>query len=451
MAFTENDIQRDIYTVSRLNRETRLLLYSHFGSLWVEGELSNLAQPASGHWYFTLKDAAAQVRCAMFRPQTRMVGFAPRNGDHVLVQAQVGLYEPRGDFQLIVEFMEPAGFGALQQAFEALKRKLAAEGLFDARHKKPLPRLPSRIGVITSPTGAALRDILTVLKRRFPSTPVVIYPAKVQGADAPGELRHALNLAVKRGECDVLILARGGGSLEDLWAFNDEALARAVHACPIPVVSGVGHEVDFTIADFVADLRAPTPSAAAEAVSPDGAEWLERLVRLENRLGQRLQSRLAHDKRVLSFLEKRLETQHPQRRLQAWMQRLDELEPRLHRALRARIATGRERLAVRIQRLERQHPAGRLGPLRDRALQLHARLHTAMGRRLETQNNRMAQASRALETVSPLSTLQRGYAIARRQRDGLILRAARDIRPGERMETRLAEGTLVSVVESGGE
>jgi exodeoxyribonuclease VII large subunit len=446
---SETETRRDIYTVSRLNRETRLLLYGHFASLWVEGELSNLAQPASGHWYFTLKDAEAQVRCAMFRPQTRMVGFSPRNGDHVLVRAQVGLYEPRGDFQLVVEFMEPAGFGALQQAFEALKRKLAAEGLFDAAHKKPLPRLPERIGVVTSPTGAALRDILTVLKRRFPSIPVLVYPAKVQGADAPGELRRALGLAAERAECDVLILTRGGGSLEDLWAFNDEGLARAIHACPIPVVSGIGHEIDFTIADFVADLRAPTPSAAAEAVSPDSSEWLERLVRLENRLGQRLQSRLAHDRRVLTFLEKRLDTQHPKRRLQAWMQRLDELESRLHRTLRTRIETGRERLAVRMARLERRHPAGQLGPLGDRVLQLHARLRAAVSRRLEMQGNRLAQASRALETVSPLSTLQRGYAIARRQRDGQILRAARDIRPGERMETRLAEGTLVSVVESG--
>jgi exodeoxyribonuclease VII large subunit len=437
----------EIYTVSRLNRETRLLLFSHFASLWVEGEISNLAQPSSGHWYFTLKDSDAQVRCAMFRPQTRLAGFTPRNGDHVLVRAQVGLYEPRGDFQLVVESMEPAGDGALQRAFEALKRKLAAEGLFDAGRKQPLPRLPKTIGVITSPSGAAIRDILTVLKRRFPAIPVVIYPARVQGADAPGDLRRALSLAVARNECDVLILARGGGSLEDLCAFNDEALARAVHACPIPLVSGVGHEIDFTIADFVADLRAPTPSAAAEAVSPDRTEWLERLARLENQIGQRLQNRLAHEKRALVYLEKRLWTQHPARRLQAWMQRLDELEAHLRRALRARIDAGRERLAARTAGLQRQHPARRLIPLRERAVQLHARLRMAMRRRLEIQENRLDQASRTLETVSPLGTLNRGYAIARRRKDGHILRDARDIQPGERMETRLASGAVVSIVE----
>lgn len=259
---------REVFTVSQLNDEVRALLENQFPLIWVEGEISNLARPASGHLYFSLKDDAAQVRCAMFKMRNRLLDFQPENGQQVLLRTRVSLYPARGEFQLIVEHMEAAGDGALRRQFELLKRRLSEEGLFDPESKLPLPMVPERLGVITSPTGAAIRDILSVLKRRFPGIPVLIYPVPVQGAEAPAAIVKALRTAAARHECDLLIMARGGGSLEDLWAFNDEAVARAMHACPIPIVSGIGHEIDFTIADFVADQRAPTPSAAAELVSP---------------------------------------------------------------------------------------------------------------------------------------------------------------------------------------
>ena len=269
--------ERDIYSVSRLNREVRVLLERGFGALWLEAEISNFARPSSGHWYFSLKDSAAQVRCAMFRQRNMLCAFTPRDGQKVLVRARIGLYEPRGEYQLIVDHMEDAGLGALKRQFEELSARLNLEGLFAAERKRSLPRLPRRIGIITSPTGAAVRDILHVLARRFPAAAVLIYPVSVQGAQAAAEIVAALESAGVRAECDVLILARGGGSLEDLWAFNDERLARAIVASPIPVITGIGHEIDFTIADFAADVRAPTPSAAAELVVPDAEEWLQRL------------------------------------------------------------------------------------------------------------------------------------------------------------------------------
>jgi exodeoxyribonuclease VII large subunit len=276
--------ERDIYSVSRLVRETRAVLEGSFPLLWISGEISNLAQPASGHIYFSLKDEIAQVRCAMFRMRRQQLRFQPANGQQVLVRARVSLYEARGELQLIVEHMEPAGEGALRLAFEQLKQKLGAEGLFDSDKKKPLPELPRQLGIITSPSGAAIRDLLSVLRRRFPALPVVLYPVQVQGTEAPRQIVRMLQLANRREECDVLILSRGGGSLEDLQPFNEEAVARAIHASRIPVVSGVGHEIDFTIADFVADHRAPTPSAAAELVAPDRLAWRRQL----QQLGQRL-------------------------------------------------------------------------------------------------------------------------------------------------------------------
>src|SRR5688572_24140306 len=268
---------RDIYTVSRLNREARGLLEAGLPSLWITGELSNLARPASGHWYFTLKDEDAQVRCAMFRQRALAVRVAPRDGMQVLMRARVGLYEARGEFQLVVDHLEEAGEGELRRRFEALKQKLAAEGLFDAARKRALPRFPARIGIVTSVTGAALRDVLHVLRRRCPGVPVLVYPVPVQGAGAPPEIAAMLELADHRREVEVLLLVRGGGSLEDLFAFNDERLARTIAGIGLPLITGIGHEIDFTIADFVADLRAPTPSAAAELAVPDAAAWLQAL------------------------------------------------------------------------------------------------------------------------------------------------------------------------------
>ncbi|HEY0719956.1 MAG TPA: exodeoxyribonuclease VII large subunit, partial [Gammaproteobacteria bacterium] len=300
---------REVYSVSRLNREARALLEGHFPLMWIEGEISNLTRPASGHIYFSLKDPFAQVRCAMFRMRGMHLVFRPADGMQVLVRARLSLYEPRGDYQLIVEQMEEAGDGALRRAFEQLKQRLHAEGLFESARKRPLPPLPRRIGVVTSPSGAAIHDILTVLRRRFPAIPVILYPVPVQGAGAAAQIATMLRKAGERGECDVLIVGRGGGSLEDLWPFNEEVVARAIAASPIPVVSAVGHEVDVTIADFAADQRAATPSAAAEMVVPDRQEWQLRIERLQERLTQALHHRLRHAHQSVAHLAKRI--RHP--------------------------------------------------------------------------------------------------------------------------------------------
>ncbi|RMD80440.1 MAG: exodeoxyribonuclease VII large subunit, partial [Gammaproteobacteria bacterium] len=324
---------RRVYSVSQLNREARALLEEGFPlPVWVEGELSNLARPSSGHLYFTLKDEGAQVRCAMFRGRNRHLAFRPENGMQVLALGRIGLYEPRGDFQLVVEELEEAGEGHLRRELERLKRRLAAEGLFDASLKRPLPPFPRRIGVVTSPTGAALRDVLSVLRRRWALARVLVYPVPVQGAAAAPAIAEALALASARADCQVLILTRGGGSLEDLWAFNEEAVVRAIRACALPVVSAVGHEIDWTLADLAADRRAPTPSAAAELVSPDAAELLGLLQARLGHLAQAAGRRLALAGERHRAARRRLLVQHPGRRLQRGAQRLDELELRLGRA-----------------------------------------------------------------------------------------------------------------------
>lgn len=321
--------ERDVYTVSRLNREARILLERGMPPLWIEGEISNFAAPSSGHWYFSLKDANAQVRCAMFRQRNSQSACTPRDGLHVMARARVSLYEARGDYQLLVDHLEEAGEGALRRRFELLKAKLQREGLFATERKRPLPALPRRIGVITSPSGAAIRDILNVLKRRFCAIPILIYPVPVQGAGAAEEIAATLRLASRRAECDVLVLARGGGSLEDLWAFNEEIVARALLDCRIPTVSGVGHEIDFTIADFVADVRAPTPSAAAELIVPNCQEWIERSQALSRRLTNRIQRLLQNCRATQDWLARRLAQAHPGVWLRHQAQRVDDFEQRL--------------------------------------------------------------------------------------------------------------------------
>jgi len=321
--------ERNIYTVSRLNREVRILIERGLGVIWVEGELSNLSVPSSGHWYFSMKDRDAQLRCAMFRQRNMTVGFIPKAGQHILARGRLSLYEPRGDFQFIIEHLEEAGVGALKREFERLKAKLAAEGLFALERKRSLPSFPRRIGVITSPTGAALRDILHILARRFPPAAVLIYPTPVQGGAAIPSIVAAIEIASARAECDVLILARGGGSIEDLWAFNDERVARAIRASTVPIVSGVGHEIDFTIADFVADARAPTPSGAAEIVVPDRNACLEALARTMERLSACMRRELRSVTARFDGARLRLKLTHPGIRLTQQAQRLDELEQRL--------------------------------------------------------------------------------------------------------------------------
>jgi len=432
---------RDVYSVTRLNREVRVLLERGLGVLWVEGELSNLSQPASGHWYFTLKDRDAQLRCAMFRLKNSLLGFTPRAGTQVLVRGRLSVYEARGEYQLIVEHMEEAGIGALRRQFERLKAQLAAEGLFAPERKRALPRFPRRIGVITSPSGAALRDILHILARRYPPAQVLIYPAAVQGAAAVPALVAALQVASARAECDVLILARGGGSLEDLWAYNDERVARAIHACRVPVVSGVGHEIDFTIADFVADVRAPTPSGAAELVVPDGRAWLEAVTRTAQRLLAAMRRELRAGGARLEAVGRRLQLAHPGVRLQQQMQRLDDLGQRLGGAARGGLHHERHRLAELIERLVRHSPDHVVREYRARHQGINARLEHAARECVSRALHRLALAQRGLNGVSPLATLTRGFAIVTRADGGLLVDAAA-VATGETIEARLARGTL---------
>jgi exodeoxyribonuclease VII large subunit len=434
--------ERDVYTVSRLNKEVRLLLESGLPLLWLEGELSNFAAPASGHWYFSLKDSGAQVRCAMWRQRNSQVRFRPKDGMAVLVRARVGLYEPRGEYQLLVEHLEEAGEGALKREFEKLKVKLAAEGLFAAERKRALPAVPRRIGVVTSPTGAAIHDILRVLRARFPAAAVLVYPTAVQGAAAVPEIVRALSTASRRHECDVLIVARGGGSLEDLWCFNDERVARAIAACRMPTISGVGHEVDVTISDFVADLRAPTPSAAALAATPDKSAWLESLTLLKSRFGGAMGRYLRGQLQNLGALMQRMQLSHPGTRLVQHAQRLDDLEQRLRLALRASVTADRQRLGTLTTRLWRENPRHRLEALCSHAATLGQRLSAAMAAKLGALGQRLALGSRTLDAVSPLATLGRGFAVVTRADDGVLLRDVAQAPVGTEIEARLSKGRL---------
>ncbi|AUV00178.1 exodeoxyribonuclease VII large subunit [Phytobacter ursingii] len=436
-----------IFTVSRLNQTVRSLLEREMGQVWITGEISNFTQPASGHWYFTLKDDTAQVRGAMFRNSNRRVTFRPQHGQQVLVRASVTLYDPRGDYQIIVESMQPAGEGLLQQKYEQLKAALSAEGLFDQQFKKSLPEPAHCIGVITSKTGAALHDILHVLKRRDPSLPVVIYPTAVQGDDAPGQIVRAIELANARQECDVLIVGRGGGSLEDLWSFNDERVARAIFASRIPVVSAVGHETDVTIADFVADLRAPTPSAAAEIVSRNQTELLRQIQSSQQRLEMAMDFFIANRTRRFTQLNHRLQQQHPQLRLARQHTVLEKLRQRMRIALDNQLkqATVRQRRVG--QRLNQQNPQPRIWRAQTRIQQLEYRLTESLRAQLGVTRERFGKAVTHLEAVSPLSTLARGYSVTTAA-DGNVLKQAKQVKTGDTLTTRLADGWIESEVKS---
>jgi exodeoxyribonuclease VII large subunit len=436
---------REIYTVSRLNREVRTLLESSFSVLWVEGELSNFARPGSGHWYFTLKDAQAQVRAAMFRAKNALLKWAPEEGTQVLVRARVGLYEGRGEFQLIVEHMEPAGEGLLRLQFERLKQKLAAEGLFDEAHKQPLPTFPRCLGVITSPTGAAIRDVLSVLRRRYPLLPVIIHAVPVQGTDAAPLIATMIRTADRRQECDVLLLTRGGGSLEDLWPFNEEIVARAIYDCSIPIVSGVGHEIDFTIADFVADVRAPTPSAAAELISPDGEQLVQHYGTIASRLSSLIKTCLQRQREQLTWLSRRLI--HPARRLMELAQRVDDFNQRLLKTLHHQFDLARSAVVELSAHLRAASPLPRVRLHAQHQGALHTRLQQAVIQRLRAAQNMLSQLGRALSAVSPLATLDRGYAIVT-QPHGRIVRDASTVAIGGRVQARLAKGELDCVVEA---
>lgn len=441
--FERLGLDREVLTVSQLNGRARVLLEDVFSNIWVEGEISNLARPASGHVYFTLKDSGAQVRCALFRNNAARVRQALRDGLAVKVRGKVSLFEGRGDYKLILDTVEPAGDGALRLAFDALKEKLGNEGLFSSEGKRALPAHPQRIGIVSSPTGAVIRDIISVFRRRAPQVELTLIPTAVQGREAINQIVRALQRADAQG-FDALILARGGGSLEDLWCFNEEAVARAIAACVTPIVSAVGHETDVSISDFVADVRAPTPSAAAELLAPDSSDLARRLEGLHRRLLLRIQNRLAHDRLRLDGLARRL--RHPGERLRQQAQRLDDLDMRLRRAFEQRLNQRRERLARLDTRLAAQHPGRALALLKQRLDNLAERLPRAMRQTLGTRRQQLQGQVQTLQVVSPLATLSRGYSILLDER-GQAIRSADQTRNGQRLTARLGEGELQVRVE----
>jgi len=434
---------KEVYAVSRLVREARGVLEGSFPLIWVEGEISNLAMPASGHIYFTLKDEAAQVRCAMFRNKNRNVRFTPKNGMQVLLRVRVTLYEGRGEFQLVVEHMEEAGSGALQRAYEALKHRLGEEGLFDQAHKKELPKVPQCIGVVSSPDGAAVHDILTVLNRRFPSSNVILYPVAVQGGDSAKQIAEAVILADERQECDVIIISRGGGSLEDLWSFNDEAVARAIFASTIPIISAVGHEVDFTIADFVADVRAPTPSAAAEIAVPDGTELLLKVQNNFRRLTLLINHRIQADNRHIKHLKQRLP--QPQAKIRQQIQNVNKLEQQLRRSWSHLINNKRQQLDYWSVRLK--HPQAEIDVQQQKVISFSERLENSITQRLQKYQSHLTQQIRTLAAVSPLNTLERGYSITTAEKTGKVVQKASEVELKQQLNVRLQQGQLVCEIK----
>jgi len=423
----ESDDQQtgNIYSPSELNHEARIHLEAGFGRVWVEGEISNLSRPASGHMYFSLKDAKAQISCALFRSNTYGINFKPENGMLVRARGRVSLYEARGNYQLIADSLVRAGEGLLRAKFELLKNNLEAEGLFSEANKKPLPRFPLRIAVVTSPSGAALRDILNVLQRRWPLAKVRVYGVPVQGDEAAPAIVDALDAVNRHGWAEVIVAGRGGGSLEDLWAFNEEIVARAIYASVLPVVSAVGHEIDFSISDFVADLRAPTPSAAAELISPDQGVLTQSLATVGDRLQQRMRYVLQRLSQQLDHLNHRLQQQHPGQRLLQ------------HRKL---LQQARHRL---------QLAGARIVPERQRYLQdlVHHRLLPA-GKRIVPERRRGLQdLVRTLNAVSPLPTLARGYAIVTDAESGAAISSVKDVRPKQVLVTQLGDGRVRSSVD----
>jgi exodeoxyribonuclease VII large subunit len=438
--------QREILTPSSLNRLARELLEGAFPMIWVEGELSNVSRPASGHLYFTLKDASAQVRCALFRNRALGLRMRPGDGMQVLLKARVSLYEGRGEFQLIIEHMEEAGEGALRRAFEQLKAKLQAEGLFETARKRHVPCPPRRLGVITSASGAAVRDVLKVLARRFPLLPVDVLPVPVQGAESAPAIVAMLESATRSGRYDTLLLTRGGGSLEDLWSFNEESVARAIAACPVPLVSAVGHEVDVTIADFVADLRAPTPSAAAEMLVPDSAALLARLAQLQMQLERSLRRRVEGAAQRSDALWLRLKAISPQSRLALARTRLGSMAQRLPTLLPQALRRNRQHLQQLHARLLARHPALQMRREAQRAQSLAERLRAGLQRGFESRRRTLADLGRTLHAVGPLATLDRGYAILLDQTTGQVVRSVAQTAPGARLTGRLADGSLALTV-----
>lgn len=439
---------RTILSVSELNAEVNILLNQGFPLLWIEGEISNLSRPASGHIYFSLKDQKAQIRCAMFRNRNMRLSIQPENGMKVLVRGRVGLYEPRGDYQLIAEHMEDAGVGLLQKQFEQLKQKLSAAGLFDESRKKELPEFPKRIGIITSPTGAAIRDILHVLERRSPQTRVLIYPVAVQGEQAKNQIETAIRRADLDQKCDLLILARGGGSLEDLWAFNEENVAKAIYQAKIPIICGVGHEIDFTIADFVADMRAPTPSAAAELATQDKEQLLTSFLQTELWLQQKIQQDLHLYQQQLDWKIARLYAQKPANKIQQQAQRLDELSFRLKQQMRFILDKKDNRYKHLHSQLYNRQPSQKIKQNQQLISNQNARMLQAIQHQLEHHKARFKLQLARLDSISPLKTLERGYSITKDKKSGKLITSVSQVEKRQALLIQVKDGEINAEVQN---
>ncbi|MGO3346189.1 MAG: exodeoxyribonuclease VII large subunit [Marinomonas sp.] len=436
--FTTSPAQETAFTVSQLNRQIQQLLEASLPWILVEGEISNLAKPGSGHWYFSLKDDRAQIRCAMFKGKNSAVRFQPKDGDKVRLRARVTFYGPRGDCQLSVEGMESAGEGALQQAFERLKNSLQAEGLFATEHKKPLPTQPERVAIITSSVGAAVRDMIIAFRRRFPLTELTILPSLVQGKEAAKNILKQLTRADESGYFDAIVIGRGGGSLEDLWSFNDETLARAIFHASTPIVSAVGHETDFTISDFVADVRAATPTAAAELLSPDKAQLIRQIAQQESQLTRRMSRILEQSQQQLDFMIKRI--RHPKERIDQQKNQLDQLKRRLQQSLERQIQEHKVKTQNLEHRLQKNTPVRRIEQNRDKLRDIDARLALALNNALTSKQTSFARLIDKLNLVSPLNTLSRGYAIA--SQDKQVIRSIKDIKKGDAIKVRVQDGEI---------
>ncbi|MFK5915464.1 MAG: exodeoxyribonuclease VII large subunit [Woeseiaceae bacterium] len=442
MPLNQNN-NRDIYSVSRLNREVRTILETGFPLLWIEAELSNFARPASGHWYFSLKDKAAQVKCAMFKNKNQLVKVLPENGKQVLVRARIGLYEPRGDYQLLIEHMEEAGDGALHREFDLLKNKLSNEGLFDASNKQELPTHATRVGIITSSSGAAIHDILSTLKRRYPMESTIIYPTPVQGKGACNKIAMAIEKANYRNETDVLIIARGGGALEDLWEFNEEVVARAIFKSKIPIISGVGHEVDFTIADFVADHRAATPTAAAEMISPDRYQYIKKLSSIKSRLDYLAQYNLQQKQQQIDWLQKRL--RHPKEKLQLFQNRLNALSLRNIQFIQNKLRSAKLNSDNLSHKLLQYSPQNKIQKSKIEFNNIHSRFKFSTNKLLDAKKQKLQHLAYTLDALSPLNTLKRGYAIIKDQEDHII-RETKDVKKNQVITIQLNNGQITSTI-----
>jgi exodeoxyribonuclease VII large subunit len=437
--------QPSIISVTRLNRLARQVLESEIGQVWVSGELSNFVAASSGHWYFTLKDSKAQIKTAMFKGANRGVKFSPKAGDKVVIRGSLSLYEARGDYQLIGEHMEPEGLGQLKQAYEALKAKLSAEGLFAMEAKQALPTSVKRLGVVTSPTGAAIHDILNVLKRRNPSIEVIIYPSLVQGATAARSIAEQIHIANIRDEVDLLIVGRGGGSLEDLWAFNEEIVAYAISKSSLPIVSAVGHEVDVTIADYVADMRAPTPSAAAELVSTDKSQLERHIQQQQHRLSQVFEQHLKRIQYKLHLIESRLSNVHPAVQIRQANQHTDNLTMRLSQAINAKLNGAQGIITNATLRLQHASPINAIKDKKQHLQKVSEKLNSIQQRQLSDKRYQLQRIADILNSVSPLSTLSRGYSIA--FKNDKVVRSVSQLEKGDVIETRISDGSVIAKIQ----